>query len=477
MGIDGLDGWRPADGALGMIRGTAGKRLKDKGRDGWRSRIVGHGEEIPDKLLANARNWRIHNKRQQDALASVLDRVGWVQNCVVNRRTGYIVDGHLRVALAIRRGEPSVPVVYVDLSEEEEQLVLATLDPIGAMADADKEILDALLGNISNDEGTLNDLLGLIQAEVSLAYNPSPNWRNLSDTSLVRGDTAIEHYGYDGASVWSRTGDMETRAAPYYLSLPINPAHQGDNTPGKEHLLQRYSRSPFREMENIVRTYMRQGDYFLEACAGWWTFSCAAAAWGYKGVGIDIWDLSLAFGRKQLRRVPNGTQIIVQKATALSIPYAGGTFDFIYCNPPFWQLEKYSQSEDDLGSVATFEEWRHRNVAMLKELRRVAKPGSLIVTVIADYRQKGYLIPLHRDWITMGEEAGLALWDLAVQPLRSQQFILWRQAWNNRRTVKAHEYIIVFRAPGHGNFSALPLDDNDPPVIPEMMPENEPPQE
>src|SRR3972149_2850929 len=86
----------------------------------WRSRIVGTGEEPPESLLANPRNWRTHPKAQQDALAGVLDEVGWVQDVIVNRRTGYIVDGHLRVSLAISRAEPTIPVKYVDLSPDEE---------------------------------------------------------------------------------------------------------------------------------------------------------------------------------------------------------------------------------------------------------------------------------------------------------------------------------------------------------------------
>jgi hypothetical protein len=69
----------------------------------WRNRIVGTGEEAPDRLLANPRNWRLHPSSQQEALASVLDDVGWVGQVLVNRRTGMLVDGHLRVELAQRR--------------------------------------------------------------------------------------------------------------------------------------------------------------------------------------------------------------------------------------------------------------------------------------------------------------------------------------------------------------------------------------
>ena len=77
---------------------------------------------MPDRLLASPANCRVHPKAQQEALAGVLDQVGWVQNVLGNQRTGHVVDGHLRVALAISRGEPLGPVLYVDLSEDEERL-------------------------------------------------------------------------------------------------------------------------------------------------------------------------------------------------------------------------------------------------------------------------------------------------------------------------------------------------------------------
>jgi len=125
----------------------------------WRNRIVGSGEERPDQLLANPANWRIHPKAQQDALAGSLDAVGWVQQVMVNRRTNHVVDGHARVALAISRNEPTVPVLYVDLEPNEEALVLAALDPISAMAGTDDAQLQALLAGIETDNEGLRALL------------------------------------------------------------------------------------------------------------------------------------------------------------------------------------------------------------------------------------------------------------------------------------------------------------------------------
>jgi DNA modification methylase len=78
---------------------------------------------------------------------------------MVNRRTGFVVDGHARVEEALTRHEPTVPVLYVDLSPEEEALVLATLDPIGAMATRDDARLQELLSGLVVDDAGLLALL------------------------------------------------------------------------------------------------------------------------------------------------------------------------------------------------------------------------------------------------------------------------------------------------------------------------------
>lgn len=132
----------------------------------WRNRIVGEGEEAPDQLLANPRNWRVHPEHQQEALAGALSEVGWVQRVIVNRQTGCVVDGHLRIALALRHNAPSVPVLYVDLTEEEEAIVLATLDPIGAMARTDQAKLEELLADLGSASPIAAKVTeGLIQKE------------------------------------------------------------------------------------------------------------------------------------------------------------------------------------------------------------------------------------------------------------------------------------------------------------------------
>jgi DNA modification methylase len=127
--------------------------------EAWRSRITAHGEVAPSDLLPNPRNWRTHPTEQQRALAGALAEVGWVTEVIVNQTTGRLVDGHLRVELALQRQESSVPVTYVDLSEEEEGIVLATLDPIGAMAAAEESARETLLAALDPADADLRAFL------------------------------------------------------------------------------------------------------------------------------------------------------------------------------------------------------------------------------------------------------------------------------------------------------------------------------
>jgi len=125
----------------------------------WEPRIVGHEDVDPATLVGNPRNWRLHNAHQSRALAGVLDRVGWVQTVIVNRSSGHLVDGHLRVALALDRGEPTVPVSYVELDEAEERIVLATLDPLGELAGSDDGSLKSLLSTFDEQDAGVVGLL------------------------------------------------------------------------------------------------------------------------------------------------------------------------------------------------------------------------------------------------------------------------------------------------------------------------------
>ncbi len=122
----------------------------------WRNRIVGSGDEAPDQLLANPANWRTHPSAQRDAL----------RGSPRHRRLGPAGPRQPAHRPRGRRPRPrrggaqpaasrACPCCTSSSTPEEEALVLATLDPIGAMAERDDGKLTALLAEVTVDDAGL----------------------------------------------------------------------------------------------------------------------------------------------------------------------------------------------------------------------------------------------------------------------------------------------------------------------------------
>lgn len=170
----------------------------------WRNRIIGYSQEDPESLLANPDNFRVHGKDQQTSMRGVLDEVGWVEEVIVNQNTGHMIDGHMRVMLAMKHKEPTVPVKWVDLTEAEEKLVLATLNPLGAMASTDRASLDGLIRDISTGNKDIQNLLAQIAANAGLYMTDIPEAdRNTTFGSNPHEENYIDEWQLEVGQLWA----------------------------------------------------------------------------------------------------------------------------------------------------------------------------------------------------------------------------------------------------------------------------------
>jgi ParB-like chromosome segregation protein Spo0J len=117
------------------------------------------------ELRPNPKNWRTHPQAQADALRGVLAEVG-IADAVLAREledgTLMLLDGHLRVETM---GDQILPVLVLDVDEAEGDKVLATLDPLAAMAEADAIKLDAILREIDTGSADVQQLLADLAEE------------------------------------------------------------------------------------------------------------------------------------------------------------------------------------------------------------------------------------------------------------------------------------------------------------------------
>jgi hypothetical protein len=112
-------------------------------------------------LIPNAKNWRTHPQAQQDALRGLLSEIGYA-DALLARETPeglVLIDGHLR---AETTPDSEVPVLILDVSAEEADKILLTLDPLAAMAESDRDALKDLLSTVESESEAVRNLFARI---------------------------------------------------------------------------------------------------------------------------------------------------------------------------------------------------------------------------------------------------------------------------------------------------------------------------
>jgi hypothetical protein len=122
----------------------------------------------PGELDENPHNWREHSEAQMAALTDVMDEVGWAGACLYNEQTGRLIDGHARRKLALGRPDEIIPVLVGNWDEATEKKILATLDPLAAMAKSNAAQLDALLRDIDTGSEETQQMLANLAADCGL---------------------------------------------------------------------------------------------------------------------------------------------------------------------------------------------------------------------------------------------------------------------------------------------------------------------
>jgi DNA modification methylase len=123
----------------------------------------------PAELAENPANWRTHPPAQLTALADIIAEVGWAGACLYNERFSRLIDGHARRKNALEKGDKLVPVLIGNWTEEQERKILATLDPLSAMAGMNGAKFEELLEGMTPGTPALEALLADLKAEAAVA--------------------------------------------------------------------------------------------------------------------------------------------------------------------------------------------------------------------------------------------------------------------------------------------------------------------
>jgi len=156
-----------------------------------RDRIKGLRRICASELLPHPANWRTHPESQASALSAAFAEIGFAGAILCRELSGgkmQIIDGHLRAKQA---GSQKVPVLVLDVTEREARKLLATLDPIGAMAGFSAEPLKQLLLDAQLESPALQALHASLAESKPIDFGDPPpsvekNLRELVDVAATR---------------------------------------------------------------------------------------------------------------------------------------------------------------------------------------------------------------------------------------------------------------------------------------------------
>lgn len=122
-------------------------------------------------------------------------------------------------------------------------------------------------------------------------------------------------------------------------------------------------------------------------------------------------------------------------------------YDFSFTCPPYYNLERYSNLDNDLSNCDNYNTFLIDIKKVLKNTFKALKKDSFCIWVVGNFRDKsGEMINLNGDIIRLAKEVGFKFWDeiiwngaSSVALTRSGKFS------SNRKAIRIHEYILVFK--------------------------------
>lgn len=172
-----------------------------------------------------------------------------------------------------------------------------------------------------------------------------------------------------------------------------------------------------------------------------------AASMGHKFYGIEIRKEQVDFIEKKKKELSLDLYIKLGDSRKYE-SFREEFFDFSVSCPPYYNLERYSDLSEDLSNAPTYKEFLLMLKESMKGVYKSLKKNCLSIWIVGNFRddKTGELIHFNGDMVRLGKEVGFKLHDELiywgasnVAMLRSGQFEA------NRKSVRVHEYIIIFK--------------------------------
>jgi DNA modification methylase len=440
-----------------------------------------------ERLREHPRNPNIGD---MDAISESIDANGFYGAVVAQVSTGYVLGGNHRLKAAITAGMPSIPVVWVDCSDEQALRIMLADNRTTRLGHDDPALLSDLLRELSEtndglvgtayDGEALSSLLAQLEGghadtdqdgerqeaairtladrfivpPLSILDTRRGYWQARKQTWVDLGIRSEIGRGNDGdVSQDGLVFSMSAQSPQVYVrkneyERQIGHAITWDEFAGLFPDMMLHGTSTFDPVlcEVGYRWFCPEGGSILDPFAGGSVRGLVAGHLGYRYTGVDLSE------RQVNANVANAGSVTTECAPLWIVgdsrnirALASGEYDMIFSCPPYGNLEVYSDDPQDL-SAADRDEFLQSYRHIIAEACEMLKPNRFAAFVVGNYRDsRGRLCDFAGDTVRAFEDAGLSYFNDAIiaKQVASAAIRAGYSFPRGRKLARVHEYMVV----------------------------------
>lgn len=430
-------------------------------------------------------------------LKKSIEQFGFVQNIVYNQRTGHVVGGHQRIKVLKDLGYTELMVAVVDIDEDMEKALNIGLNKIEGdwdflklkdlMVELQDSGLDLDLTGFSDDE--MQDILNWEppefedEEEFEEEETTQPDFETLADRFLIPPFSTLDvrkGYWVKRKKAWISLGlksevgrganDDKTQSGLVYANSAQPPEIYKAKNEYEDKIGKKVSWDEFFEAhpekarqggtsifdpvlcEIAYRWFNISGGTILDPFSGGSVRGVVASYLGYDYTGIDLRQEQVSANILQgLEILPKDkiqpTWIQGNSLNVEELVPAEKQFDMIFSCPPYFDLEVYSDLDEDLSNKGDYQAFISDYRKIINASVKKLKNNRFACFVVGDVRDKrGIYYNFVSDTIQAFVDAGMQYYNEAIliTQIGSLAIRINKQFGRFRKLGKTHQNVLIF---------------------------------
>ncbi len=407
-----------------------------------------------EDLIPYSNNPRTHSEEQINQLVASMLEFGFTNPILVDTASKEIIAGHGRLVSAKRLGMTEVPVVALShLTETQRRKLIIADNQLALNAGWDMDLLATELSALQ-ESGESLDILGFDEEFINETLNNIPDINDLEngDEREIRSGFLVEKFGVPPFSILEvRKGYWQKRKKAWRAIVgEVGESREGVTFADSSIMdgLADVSLLDPVLCEIIFSWFgLGKGTKCVNPFAGDTTFGHVATFKGGEFVGIEVRKEQVDLNEAKMAAANLPAKYIFDDGQNILKHVKPGTKDLLFCCPPYYDLEVYSDQPDDASNAATYEDFMKIMENGFSGAIKTLKDNRFAAIVVSNIRDKktGLYRNFVNDIISLFQRHGMAFYNdiILVDSLGSAP----KRATHNmthRKVVKVHQNVLVF---------------------------------